>query len=116
MYTKELKATMDWENPAWRNKFWTLMALSVFPTLQRLDEEGRVPDLTPEKKVTVGLAIKKILDMVEHDFGRTSMTHVVGCVSTLMDRSLGPLHCDTVRKLEAEGVVISGVEKVIIYG
>ena len=115
MYTKELKATMDWENPAWRNKFWTLMALSVFPTLQRLDEEGRVPDIAPKELVRIGKAIKKILDTVEHDFGRTSMMHVVGCVSKLMDRSLGPLHGDTVRKLEAEGCVISGIAKVIVY-
>jgi len=116
IYVKELRASMDWESSAWRNKFWTFMYLSVFPTLQRLDEEGRVPNITREKKVQIGRAIKKVLDGVEQDFGRVSMTHVVGCVSKLMERSLGPLHSDTVRKLVAEGFDVSEPAEVIVYG
>ena len=93
------------------------MALSVFPTLQCLDEEGRAPDSTPEKNVKIGKAIKKVLDMVEKDFGRLSMmTHVVGCVCKLMDRTLGPLHSDTVEKPEAEGAKLSGITSIIVIG
>jgi hypothetical protein len=104
---------MDWENPEWRNKFWALMAATVFPLLQHLDEAGRMSEATPKKKVKVGQAIKKVLELVERDFGRLSMTHVVGCVSKLMDHVLGPLDAETVEKLEAEGAQLRGITSII---
>ena len=115
-HLKELQVSMDWENPEWRNKFWTLMSGSAFPILQRLDEAGRVPDATPERKADVGRAIKKVLETIERDFGRTSMSHVVGCVSKLMGRALGPLHCDILEKLEAEGVKLRNITEIIVVG
>ena len=108
-HVRELQKNMDWENPEWRNKFWALMAATVFPLLQHLDEAGRMSEATPKKKVKVGQAIKKVLELVERDFGRLSMTRVVGCVSKLMDRVLGPLDPETVKKLEAEGVQPRGI-------
>ena len=68
----------------------------------------------PKKKVKVGQAIKKVLELVERDFGRLSMTHVVGCVSKLMGRVLGPLDAETVQKLEAEGAQLRGITSMII--
>ena len=113
---KEFQMSVDWENPEWRNKFWTVMSGSAFPLLQRLDEAGRAPDATPERKVDVGKAIKTILETIERDFGRTSMSHVVGCVSKLMGRTLGPLHCDILEKLEAEGVKLRNITEIIVVG
>jgi hypothetical protein len=113
---KELQVSMDWENPEWRNKFWAIMSLSAFPILQRLDEAGRVPDATTERKADVGKAIKEVLETIERDFGRTSMSHVVGCVSKLMGRTLGPLHCDILEKLEAEGVKLRNITEIIVVG
>ena len=113
---KEFQMAVDWENPEWRNKFWTLMSQTAFPLLQRLDEAGRAPDATTERKVDVGKAIKTVLETIERDFGRTSMSHVVGCVSKLMGRALGPLHCDILEKLEAEGMKLRGITEIIIVG
>jgi hypothetical protein len=64
-HVRELQKNMDWENPEWRNKFWALMAATVLPLLQHLDEAGRMSEATPKKKVKVGQAIKKVLELVE---------------------------------------------------
>ena len=115
MHVDELKASMDWENLELRRRFWAFMGLAALPTLKRLDEEGRVPNLAPKEMVRIGLSIKKILNMVERDFGRTSMKHVVGCVSNMLGHSLSPLDTSIIEKLVAEGVEIEGIRKVVCY-
>ena len=115
MHVDELKASMDWENPEWRKRFWAFMGLAALPILKRLDEEGRVPNIAPKEPVRIGLSIKKILNMVERDFGRTSMMHVVGCVIEMLGHSLSPLDTSIIKKLVAEGVEIGEIKKVFCY-
>jgi DNA-binding PadR family transcriptional regulator len=49
-HVRELQKNMDWGNPEWRNKFWALMAATVLPLLQRLDEAGRMSEATARKE------------------------------------------------------------------
>jgi len=110
-----LKESMDWENLEWRREFWALMGLAVIPLLQRLDRDGHAPENEPKDFVRIGLCIKKVLDMVERDFGRKSMAMVVGCVSEMLGHSLSPLDNSIVKKLVAEGFEIGKIKSVVSY-
>ena len=114
-YVMHLKESMDWENLEWRREFWALMGLAVIPVLKRLDRDGHAPGMEPQDFVRTGLCIKKVLDMVETDFGRKSMAMVVGCVSEMLGHSLSPLDNSIIKKLVAEGFDIGEIKSVVSY-
>ena len=111
MHVNELKASIDWTNPVWRRGFLAFMSISVFPVLQGLDEEGRAPSIPMKEMSKIGLEIKRVLELVELDFGRKGMTWVLLWVSKYMGHTLSPLHGDILDKLKAENVEILGVDR-----
>ena len=91
------------------------MRKAVIPTLERLDKEASEEGASGQDKVQRCIAIKRILDMVEQDFGTLAMVAVVAKVSEEIGHSLGPLHHSILKKLVDNGCKITNVKSIISF-
>ena len=96
------------------NGFLAFMNIAVIPCLKRLDEESRQPAITEEESAKRGFAVKRILDMVEKDFGTHAMMKVIFEVKEQTGH-IPPLDYTILKKLVKHGCHVTNVSKVLTY-
>ena len=88
---------------------------NIISVLIRLDEESKMPNITAEEFGRRGIAITRILNKVEEDFGTEIMMKIFALTNARLGRTLGPLDVKFVQRLVKCGVQITNIGRMVEF-
>ncbi len=83
--------------------------------ISRIDKESKDKNITAEDFPKKGIALTKILRLIEAVWGKSDMIKVLLITRKYIGHTPGPLDTTIISDLVAEGFIVKNVNKVVSY-